>query len=57
MVHARNQSVRERVRREQDRPRFFMGDSERGDDRDDSVPGALSLDRRTQKVRKGRSKV
>jgi len=57
MVHARNQSVRERVRREQDRPRFFMGDSERGDDRDDSVPGALSLDRRTQKVRKGQLKV
>ena len=48
VVYPGNQSVCERVRREQDRPRFFVGDGECGNNRDDSIPYALGLDTRTK---------
>ena len=43
VIYAGNQCIYEHVRREQDRPRFFVGDCERGNDRDNSVPCALGL--------------
>ena len=52
MVHAGNQSVGKCVRREQDRPSFFVGDRECADDRDDSVPCALGLGTRAKRREK-----
>ena len=43
VVHTGNHGSYDRVRREQDRSRFFVGNRECGDDRNDSVPCALGL--------------
>lgn len=47
VVEMGDQGIRKGVRREQDRPRFFVSDRERGNDRDNPLPRVLGLNART----------